>query len=60
MELQAIVSVLEKCAGEILLEILDQQAPVVAWVMQMRLLWWPTKFAAVYVESGLVLVPKYN
>ena len=33
MDLQAIVSVLEKCAGETVLETLDQQAPVVAWVM---------------------------
>ena len=30
MELQAIIYVLEKCAGEIVLENLDQQAPVVA------------------------------
>ena len=30
MELQAIVSVLETCAGEIVLEDLDQQAPVVS------------------------------
>ena len=30
MDLQAIVSVLEKCAGETVLETLDQQASVVA------------------------------